>query len=115
MPNIGGITGPRNREGTMLRAVTETIRVLHGQENPEDYFLRVAGVYHRREGDVTVLFGKPLKWFNNFEIVTESVLEYTRLMYAQDEDYDYGNPAQLVQRDWPKLLEFHQFLQGCCW
>ena len=114
MPNIGGITGPRNREGTMLRAVTETIRVLHSQENPGDYFLTVAGLYHRREKDATVLSGKPLKWFNNFEVVTESVIEYARHMYWEDKEH-LKSPLQLVQKDWAKLIKFHQFLQGCCW
>jgi len=115
MPNIGGRYGPRNRKSTMLRAVTETIRVLNDIDDSGSYFLEKANLIHYEDGERIMLTGKHVGWYNHFIEVTESVRTYATFAYISKDEPESIAFDCLPGADCEKLLEFHVFLGRCSW
>jgi hypothetical protein len=115
MPNIGGRYGARNRSGTMLRAVTDTIRVLHTIDNPGDHFLKVSNVAFDEIGEVIRLSGKDPRWFNRFDVVAESVRNYAQIMYSREKEPKLEINDGFERRSSAGLYALHEFLDRCEW
>ena len=48
-------------------------------------------------------------------LVPEYYLQIPWLRFDVVVSSEWAMSKVAMQRDWAKLIEFHQFLQGCCW